>query len=355
MAGVEIQPMAPMLPMVPPFVGMPAMPRTPEQHLFASLSKLPKEKDTEKSMNEAAEMLNNAALALKRRRCLVAVDEVPGFVRTVYTLLNVCDPEIISWSDDGTKIVIKSSDRFAREICPKFFRHRNFNSFTRLLNMYQFHKVPSSRRESKDVCFEHPHFQRGREDLLPLVQRKGAQLMREELVARELLEHSALGAVAALESALQPLHPHHEAPACAADSNGWMHRMSDLEAQVRVLKAENDRLKQLEAERDALKHQLKSQADLIAALQAQSTVFGALNSLAARHRDDSVAEVTDDDSKGDDAPNNADINEMIHQMSGVGAMAVMFGVLGNQPDLPALPAADDHPEPEPSPKRQKTC
>ncbi|KAK7248816.1 hypothetical protein SO694_00041252 [Aureococcus anophagefferens] len=35
--------------------------------------------------------------------------------------------------------------RFAAEVCPKFFRHRNFNSFTqRLLNMYCFHKVPAA-------------------------------------------------------------------------------------------------------------------------------------------------------------------------------------------------------------------
>ena len=114
---------------------------------------------------------------------MVAVDEVPGFVRTVYTLLRVCDDSIIGWSEDGTQILIKEPDRFAAEVCPKFFRHRNFNSFTRLLNMYQFHKVPSVQRDSKDVCFEHPHFQRGRDDLLPLVQRKGAQSMRDELMA----------------------------------------------------------------------------------------------------------------------------------------------------------------------------
>ena len=62
---------------------------------------------------------------------MVAVDEVPGFVRTVYTLLRVCDDSIIGWSEDGTQILIKEPDRFAAEVCPKFFRHRNFNSFTR--------------------------------------------------------------------------------------------------------------------------------------------------------------------------------------------------------------------------------
>ena len=134
-------------------------------------------------MKDAAAALQSAAQLSKRRRCMVAVDEVPGFVRTVYTLLRVCDDSIIGWSEDGTQILIKEPDRFAAEVCPKFFRHRNFNSFTRLLNMYQFHKVPSVQRDSKDVCFEHPHFQRGRDDLLPLVQRKGAQSMRDELMA----------------------------------------------------------------------------------------------------------------------------------------------------------------------------
>lgn len=254
--------------------------------------------NTEQSMKDAAEMLSNA-FAMKRRRCLVSVDEVPGFVRTVYTLLNVCDSNIICWSEDGTKIVIKSSERFAREVCPKFFRHRNFNSFTRLLNMYQFHKVPTNRRESKDICFAHPHFQRGREDLLCLVQRKGAQVARDEMMTRELLEQSALAGVSALENALNPIHPtliaheqqQHEmaavaacaaaAAAAASDPASWMQRMSDLESEVRELKKENERLKKLETERDGLLNDIRTQGDLINALHAQSTLLGALNSLAA--------------------------------------------------------------------------
>ena len=30
---------------------------------------------------------------------------------------------IIGWSEDGTQILIKEPDRFAAEVCPKFFRH----------------------------------------------------------------------------------------------------------------------------------------------------------------------------------------------------------------------------------------
>ena len=194
-AKAPTPPNAPPLPMMPPFGLVPGFPplippppgvdpavwaAAAAQHAAQQPGAEPKSK--EQSMKDAAAALQSAAQLSKRRRCMVAVDEVPGFVRTVYTLLRVCDDSIIGWSEDGTQILIKEPDRFAAEVCPKFFRHRNFNSFTRLLNMYQFHKVPSVQRDSKDVCFEHPHFQRGRDDLLPLVQRKGAQSMRDELM-----------------------------------------------------------------------------------------------------------------------------------------------------------------------------
>lgn len=318
----------------------------------ASENQVAKAQNTEQSMKEAAEMLNNAAQALKRRRVLVSVDEVPGFVRTVYTLLTVCDPNIISWSEDGTKILIKSSERFAREICPKFFRHRNFNSFTRLLNMYQFHKVPSNRRESKDICFSHPHFQRGREDLLPLVQRKGAQMMREELVVRELLEQSALGGVSSLEKALSPTHPptilaadvqkqQEMAAACAAaaaaastDPGTWMQRMNHLESEVKGLKQENDRLKKLEIERDNLRKELRQQGELITALNAQSTILGALNSLASSAPAPTTSPrvttaPTAIKSSLSQPSQPPDLNELMLQMGGTSAVAVILGMFGN--------------------------
>eukprot|EP00635_Sarcinochrysidales_sp_CCMP3193_P014180 CAMPEP_0118893934 /NCGR_PEP_ID=MMETSP1166-20130328/2935_1 /TAXON_ID=1104430 /ORGANISM="Chrysoreinhardia sp, Strain CCMP3193" /LENGTH=607 /DNA_ID=CAMNT_0006832801 /DNA_START=774 /DNA_END=2597 /DNA_ORIENTATION=- len=103
----------------------------------------------------------------------VPQEEVAGFVRTLFTLLRVCDPQIVSWSDDGAAMLIHDPARFAGEVCPKFFRHRNFNSFTRLLNMYQFHKVPSTGRD-KAVVFVHPCFKRDGEENLSKIQRKGA-------------------------------------------------------------------------------------------------------------------------------------------------------------------------------------
>ena len=138
-------PNAPPLPMMPQFGLVPGFPplippppgvdpavwaAAAAQHAAATQPGA-EPKSKEQSMKDAAAALQSAAQLSKRRRCMVAVDEVPGFVRTVYTLLRVCDDSIIGWSEDGTQILIKEPDRFAAEVCPKFFRHRNFNSFTR--------------------------------------------------------------------------------------------------------------------------------------------------------------------------------------------------------------------------------
>ncbi|KAH8091623.1 DNA binding protein [Aureococcus anophagefferens] len=69
---------------------------------------------------------------------------VAAFVRTLFSLLNgPYEDTLIAWSDDGERIVVADPSRFAAEVCPKFFRHKNWNSFSRMLNMYEFHKVPA--------------------------------------------------------------------------------------------------------------------------------------------------------------------------------------------------------------------
>ncbi len=62
---------------------------------------------------------------------------------------------ISSWNEEGTNFTILDVERFEQEILPIYFRHRNFSSFVRQLNMYDFHKV---RNEANKSIFEHKFF-----------------------------------------------------------------------------------------------------------------------------------------------------------------------------------------------------
>ncbi|KAH8058246.1 DNA binding protein [Aureococcus anophagefferens] len=95
-------------------------------------------------------------------------------VRTLFSLLNGPFAEtLIAWSDDGERIVIADPPRFAEEICPKFFRHKNWTSFSRLLNMYEFHKIPAPPQLTPLIEYKHPDFRRdGGGDIWKVVRKK---------------------------------------------------------------------------------------------------------------------------------------------------------------------------------------
>ncbi|MEI4867049.1 heat shock factor family protein, partial [Klebsiella pneumoniae] len=91
--------------------------------------------------------------------------------------------DLIRWSDDGDSFFVPSADRFGKELLPRFFKHSNFGSFVRQLNMYGFHKVPHLQQgvlkrdqsEEADVLeFSNPHFMRGQPDLLCMIKRQKA-------------------------------------------------------------------------------------------------------------------------------------------------------------------------------------
>ena len=46
----------------------------------------------------------------------------------------------ISWDTEGKKIVISDVTKLCKDILPKFYKHRNYSSFIRQLNLYGFHK-----------------------------------------------------------------------------------------------------------------------------------------------------------------------------------------------------------------------
>ncbi|OMJ80218.1 hypothetical protein SteCoe_19581 [Stentor coeruleus] len=76
---------------------------------------------------------------------------------------------IVSWSSDGTEFMILSMNEFTDKVLPMYFKHSNFASFIRQLNMYDFHKLRSGTQE---LIYQHPLFIRGRSELLKEIKRK---------------------------------------------------------------------------------------------------------------------------------------------------------------------------------------
>ncbi|KAG1782428.1 hypothetical protein EV702DRAFT_381435 [Suillus placidus] len=105
---------------------------------------------------------------------------VPAFLQKLYEMVNdPSDHDLIRWSDTGDSFFVLDQERFASEVLGRWFKHKNFSSFVRQLNMYGFHKIPHLQqgvlRSDSDTefwNFEHPHFLRGQPDMLCLIQRK---------------------------------------------------------------------------------------------------------------------------------------------------------------------------------------
>jgi hypothetical protein len=105
--------------------------------------------------------------------------QVPNFLTKLYCMVN--DPftdRFISWSASGDSFQVSSQDEFSKEVLPLFFKHSNFASFVRQLNMYGFHKVPSPLQgallSSFDEIYEftNPNFRKDHPEPLSLVTRK---------------------------------------------------------------------------------------------------------------------------------------------------------------------------------------
>ena len=85
---------------------------------------------------------------------------------------------LIRWSEDGESFTIVDEDEFARTMIPELFKHNNYASFVRQLNMYGFHKkvgladnsMKSSERKSKAPSeYYNVYFKRDKPDLLWLI------------------------------------------------------------------------------------------------------------------------------------------------------------------------------------------
>jgi heat shock transcription factor 1 len=91
-----------------------------------------------------------------------------SFIRKTYKMLSKPkNSGVVSWCADGESFIIKNQHEFTNVILPQYFKHKNFASFNRQLNMYGFHKTREDALE-----FNHPLFRKNSECLLPDIHRK---------------------------------------------------------------------------------------------------------------------------------------------------------------------------------------
>src|SRR5262249_13881141 len=69
---------------------------------------------------------------------------VAAFIAKLYAMVEDDKYQsLIHWNGTGG-FVVPNPDEFAKEVLPQYFKHNNFASFVRQLNMYGFHKGTAS-------------------------------------------------------------------------------------------------------------------------------------------------------------------------------------------------------------------
>ncbi len=60
------------------------------------------------------------------------------FVTKLYEMANEVfgQDECFKWSDDGQSFWVSNAEQFSRDVLPAYFKHNNYASFVRQLNLY---------------------------------------------------------------------------------------------------------------------------------------------------------------------------------------------------------------------------
>ncbi|KAK2593363.1 Heat shock transcription factor [Conoideocrella luteorostrata] len=127
---------------------------------------------------DSIELLEEMAQKAKRE-AQTKRKSIPPFVQKLSSFLEEGKNEdLIRWSEKGDSFIVLDEDEFAKKLIPELFKHNNYASFVRQLNMYGFHKrvglsdnsMRASERKNKSPSEYHNlFFRRGHPNLLWLI------------------------------------------------------------------------------------------------------------------------------------------------------------------------------------------
>lgn len=68
---------------------------------------------------------------------MASASPVPQFITKLFKLANAPSTHTyICWGDDGSHFWVANIESFSRDVLPVYFKHNNYASFVRQLNMY---------------------------------------------------------------------------------------------------------------------------------------------------------------------------------------------------------------------------
>ncbi|CAD8207801.1 unnamed protein product [Paramecium pentaurelia] len=105
------------------------------------------------------------------------IKQVPSFLIKLYDILE-SEQAAIFWNKEGTTFLIQDIGQLTDQILPLNFKHRNFQSFLRQLNMYGFKKLKNKQGKNE---FVHQYFRKGIKNNLLKIKRRNQEDIKQSL------------------------------------------------------------------------------------------------------------------------------------------------------------------------------